>query len=110
METYETDLRALLQYTKEKLPDVQLVLCEPFSLKDGTAIEDSRWYPMFDEYRAAARKLSDEFKTIFVPFQSGFDKAVQLAPTRYWSNDGVHPDLPGRQLMANMWMEATGLK
>ena len=59
----------------------RLVLCEPFSLKDGTAIEDSRWYPMFDEYRAAARKLSDEFKTIFVPFQSGFDKAVQLAPT-----------------------------
>lgn len=110
IETYETDLRALLQYTKKKLPDVQLVLCEPFSLKGGTAIEDSKWYPMFDEYREVVRKLSDEFKTVFVPFQKGFDKASQSASARYWSNDGVHPGLPGRQLMADMWLEATGLK
>lgn len=110
VEVYENDLRSLLKYTKEKLPNVQLVLCEPFSLKDGTAIEDSRWYPMFDEYRKVVRKLSDEFNTVFVPFQAGFDAAVKLAPARYWSMDGVHPDLPGRQLMANMWMEATGLK
>lgn len=110
VETYENDLRALLKYTKEKLPNTQIVLCEPFTLRDGTAIEDSKWYPMFDEFRKSARKLSEEFNTVFVPFQSGFDAAVKLAPARYWSNDGVHPDLPGRQLMANMWMEATGLK
>ena len=110
VETYENDLRALLKYTKEKLPNTQIVLCEPFTLRDGAAIEDSKWYPMFDEFRKSARKLSEEFNTIFVPFQSGFDAAVKLAPARYWSNDGVHPDLPGRQLMANMWMEATGLK
>ena len=65
---------------------------------------------MIDEFRKSARKLSEEFNTVFVPFQSGFDAAVKLAPARYWSNDGVHPDLHGRQLMANMWMEATGLK
>jgi lysophospholipase L1-like esterase len=34
---------------------------------------------------------------------------MKYTPTRYWSNDGVHPDLPGRQLMANLWLEATGL-
>ena len=47
---------------------------------------------MFDEFRKSARKLSEEFNTIFVPFQSGFDAAVKLAPARYWSNDGVHPE------------------
>ena len=51
-----------------------------------------------------------EFDAIFVPFQSGFDAAMKVAPARYWAGDGVHPDLPGRQLMANMWLEATGLK
>lgn len=110
VEIYENDLRDLLKYTKEKLPNVQIVLCEPFCLKGGSAIDIDRWFPEFDGYRKAAKKLANEFKTVYVPFQSGFDEAMKLAPARYWSADGVHPDLPGRQLMADMWMEATGLK
>ncbi|MDR1880877.1 MAG: SGNH/GDSL hydrolase family protein [Tannerellaceae bacterium] len=108
-EVYENDYRSLLAYTKEKLPAIQLVICEPFALKDGSAIEDVKWFPMFDEYRRIARKLADEFNAVFVPFQAGFDAAVKVAPARYWANDGVHPDLSGRQLMANLWLEATGL-
>lgn len=110
IEVYENDYRNLLAYTKEKLPNVQFVICEPFALRGGSAIEDQRWFPMFDEYRKAAKKLAGEFNAVFVPFQSGFDAAMKHAPARYWSGDGVHPDLPGRQLMANMWLEATGLK
>lgn len=109
-EVYENDYRDLLKYTKEKLPNVQFVICEPFALKGGSAIEDQRWFPMFDEYRRIAKKLAGEFNAVFVPFQSGFDAAMKQAPARYWAADGVHPDLPGRQLMAEMWMEATGLK
>lgn len=108
-QTYEDDYRGLLAYTKEKLPNVQLVICEPFALRGGSAIEDGKWFPMFDKYRQVARKLAEEFKAVFVPFQAGFDEAMKLAPARYWAQDGVHPDLPGRQLMADMWAEATGL-
>jgi lysophospholipase L1-like esterase len=108
-EVYENDYRALLQYTKEKAPQVQLVICEPFALKGGSAIEDERWFPAFDQYRRIAQKLAAEFSAVFVPFQAGFDAAVKQAPARYWAYDGVHPGLPGRQLMARMWMEATGL-
>lgn len=110
LEVYENDLRALLKYTKDKLPEVQMVLCEPFALRGGSAIDESKWFPAFDGFRRSVRKLADEFETVFVPFQSGFDAALKLAPARYWSADGVHPDLPGRQLMADMWLEATGLK
>ena len=109
VEIYENDLRALLKYTKDKLPNVQLVLCEPFVLRGGSAIDEPRWFPMFDAYRSALRKLADELNTVFVPFQSAFDAAIKLAPARYWATDGVHPDLPGRQLMADVWLEATGL-
>ncbi|MDR0750377.1 MAG: SGNH/GDSL hydrolase family protein [Tannerellaceae bacterium] len=108
-EVYENDYRALLKYTKEKSPATQLVICEPFALKGGSAIEEEKWFPKFDEYRAIARKLATEFNAVFVPFQAGFDAAMKQAPARYWSYDGVHPDLPGRQLMATIWMEATGL-
>jgi lysophospholipase L1-like esterase len=106
---YENDLRSLLKYTREKLPEVQLVLCEPFALTGGTAINDGAWFPMFDAYRTSLKKLAGEFDAVFVPFQSAFDEALKIAPAAYWAADGVHPDLPGRQLMAEVWMKATGL-
>ena len=109
VQIYEKDLRNLLSYTKEKLPKIQLVLCEPFVLRGGSAINDEAWFPMFNDYRASLRKLAGEFSAVFVPFQSAFDEAVKKAPSTYWSADGVHPDLPGRQLMAEVWMKATGL-
>ena len=109
VQTYEDDLRNLLKYTKEKLPKLQLVLCEPFALSGGSAIKDNEWFPMFNDYRASLKKLADEFNAVFVPFQAAFDEAVKKAPATWWSGDGVHPDLPGRQLMAEVWLKATGL-
>jgi lysophospholipase L1-like esterase len=106
---YENEYRDLLRYTKEKLPKVQLVIGEPYALRGGSAIEDTKWFPMFDGYRAVARKLADEFQAVFVPYQAGYDAAIKKMHTRYWCADGVHPDLPGRQLMANLWLEAAGL-
>ncbi len=109
VETYENDYRSLLQYTRSKLPNVQLVIGEPFIVKGGSAIEEHRWLPMFDEYRKVAKTLAGEFNAVFVPYQAAFDAALKKAPARYWSHDGVHPDLPARQLMASTWLEATGL-
>ncbi len=109
IEVYNNDLRALLDDTKKRLPNVQLVLGEPFILKGGTAIDESRWLPMFDEYRTALKKIAADYRAIFVPYQTAFDKALKVAPASYWAGDGVHPDLPGRQLMAATWLAATGL-
>lgn len=109
VEVYENDLRNLLKYTKDKLPKIQLVLCEPFALAGGTAINNGAWFPMFDAYRKSLTKLAEEFDAVYVPFQAAFDEALKIAPTSYWSADGVHPDLPGRQLMAEVWTKATGL-
>lgn len=109
VQVYENDLRQLLKYTKEKLPKLQLVLCEPFALSGGSAIHDSAWFPMFNEYRVSLKKLAGEFNAVFVPFQTAFDEAMKVAPASYWAPDGVHPDLPGRQLMAEVWLKATGL-
>ena len=104
VETYENDYRALLQRTRKALPKVQPVICEPFVLRCG-AVND-RWFPAFDHYRAAARKVADEHSTVFVPFQSMFDQALQFAPSKYWAGDGVHPSSHGAALMADFWLQA----
>lgn len=104
VETYENDYRALLQRTRKALPAVQLVICEPFVLRCGAVNE--KWFPEFDHYRAAARKVADEHSAVFVPFQSMFDKAVQFAPPKHWAGDGVHPSPHGAALMADCWLQA----
>lgn len=104
-EIYENDYRALLERTLAELPDIKLVICEPFILP-GTSAVDESWVDPFREYQEIAAKLAGEFKAVWVPFQSAFDEATQHAPAFYWANDGVHPSMPGCELMADAWLEA----
>ena len=104
---YESGFRALLQRTLKALPDVRIVICEPFVLRCGAVNDD--WFPEFDQRRAVAKKLADELSLTFVPFQSMFDAASKQAPPAYWAGDGVHPTLAGHALMAKRWREVVGV-
>lgn len=102
-ERYEREYRALLRETRERLPEVKLVIGEPFIL-DGSAVK-ADWYPVVAEYRAIARRLAEEFGAIFIPYQQLFDEALKQAPASYWLRDGVHPTAAGAQLMADAWLD-----
>lgn len=105
---YEEGFNQLLADTREALPDTTLVICEPFVLRCGAVGE--KWFPEFDERRAAAKRVAEGAKAIWVPFQTMFDDAVSDdAPPEYWAGDGVHPTLAGHALMAKTWMDVTGL-
>ena len=110
IEKYETGYRALLNRTKDALPNVKLIICEPFVLRCGTVEKNiSKWFPEFDDYRASAKKISDEFNAIFVPFQTMFDNATKDVEPEYWSKDGVHLTTAGAVLMANEWLKVVGI-
>lgn len=106
LEKYENDYRALIIRTKQALPKVKLVICEPFTLRTGRI--DAKWFPAFDGYRAAAQKIAKEAGARFVPFQSMFDVASKIAPPAVWSADGVHPTSDGATLMADWWLSEVG--
>jgi lysophospholipase L1-like esterase len=103
IETYRKDLTTLLSRTKDNLPDVKLIIGEPFAVIGVKSVTE-KWYPAFNDYRAAAKEIADQFKAVFVPYQSIFDKAQKNAPGVYWTKDGVHPSLAGCQLMADAWL------
>ena len=104
VEIYERDYRALLERTKKALPRVRLVICEPFVLRCGAVSEN--WFPQFDEYRAAAKRVAKTFHAVFIPFQTMFDEALKYAPPAHWAGDGVHPSPAGASLMAHNWLRA----
>jgi len=107
VDVYKKDFVALLERTKKALPDVKLIICEPFAVKGVRAVDD-RWYPEFYDYQSAAREIASQFDAIFIPYQSIYDEAQKHAPGSYWTFDGVHPSLAGAQLMAEAWLSVVG--
>jgi lysophospholipase L1-like esterase len=103
LKTYQDDYKTLLDRTKQKLPEVKLIIGEPYAVKGIKSVDD-KWYPVFDEYRHAAREIADSFGAAFIPYQDIYDKAQKSAPGVYWTGDGVHPSLAGARLMAEAWL------
>jgi lysophospholipase L1-like esterase len=106
VEKYEQHYRELLARTRDALPSVRLVLCEPFVLRAGDVTEAAR--ETLTAYGGVVRRLVTEFSAVFVPFQVVFADALKLAPDEYWSFDGIHPNAQGHWLMAKAWLKATG--
>jgi len=104
VDIYEHDFRALLQQTKAALPDVKLVIGEPF-LVDGGSATGEGWQEEFTPYREAAKRISDEFDAFWIPYHSVFSEALKYAPGAVWCPDGVHPSMAGAQLMAQAWLK-----
>lgn len=105
IETYRTDYKKLIDRTKQALPDVKLIICEPYAINGVKSVTDA-WYPKFPEFQVAAREIADQYGAAFVPFQSAVDKAMKKAPGSYWTGDGVHPNMAGITLLAHTWLEA----
>jgi lysophospholipase L1-like esterase len=105
VETYLTDFRRLILQTKSALPNIKIVILEPFIIHGGTAL-DSTWENNFAPYRTAAKKVATDNNLIFIPLQSVFNEALKHAPADYWGKDGVHPSMAGAQLIAQAWLKA----
>jgi len=106
VEIYEQGCLALFEQARKASPKIKLVVCEPFVLRCG-AVTD-KWFPLFDEYRAAARRVAKATEARFVPFQTMFDRAIQYAPPEHWASDGIHPTAIGAALMAHTWLKTVG--
>lgn len=118
VDRYEAVYRALLTWTLKALPDVRLVLCEPFMFTDDKASDGfesgknwapgADWAPEMAERRQIVKALASEFGALFIPYQSILDNALGRAPAEYWLGDGVHPTVAGHAMIADAWIAAAG--
>lgn len=105
LDQYEQVYDQLLTETKAALPNVRLVLGEPFYLpKSGNRPDDARWQDV-QARQAIVARLAQKHGAALVKFQHVFDEACRRAPASYWIWDGVHPTYSGHQLMADEWVK-----
>jgi len=107
VQDYEQQYNALLDATREALPHVHLIVLEPFVLRTGAV--DARWFPEFDQRRAAAARVAAQARATFVPLQTVFNQQTRATPPEYWASDGVHPTPAGHAVIAEQWRRAAHL-
>ena len=107
VQDYAQQYNALLVATREALPRVHLIVLEPFVLRTGAV--DARWFPEFDQRRAAAARVATRARATFVPLQTVFNQQTRSAPPEYWAADGVHPTPAGHAVIAEQWRRAAHL-
>jgi len=107
VEKYFKVYSMLIEEIKEALPEIKIMILEPFTLK-GTGNEQ-----YFEEFRdevakraKKAKEIAEKYDLSFVPLQEKFDEAAKLAPNNYWLADGVHPTTVGHELIKREWMKA----
>lgn len=107
IDRFEKVYRMLIEDTKAKLPNVKILLCEPFVLPGtATSYTEEVWkrFKAVYEYAAVVKKLAEEYGLYFLPLQEMLTNAAKQEGDAYYLTDGVHPAEGGAKLIANAWV------
>ena len=97
----------LIEEVKEALPDIKIIILEPFVLKgSGTEAHWEDFRAQVEKRADMAKKVAEKFSLPFVPLQEGFDALCEKAQPDYWLRDGVHPTSMGHEYIKNEWLKA----
>ncbi len=104
----------LIEEIKEALPEIKIMILEPFVLQGGATFdpEDPTVWERFNglvrENAAAAKRVAEKYDLPFIELQAGFDALTEKAPASYWLADGVHPTAMGHCFIKDRWLETFG--
>ncbi len=111
-EKFEKIYNMLIEEIKAALPDVKIMILEPYVLPGSATIntdeEPQRWDYFIqgaNEKRAAAKRVAEKNGLLFVPLFDGFNELDAKTPG-IWTADGVHPTCYGHGFIASEWKKA----
>ena len=110
---YEKIYSMLIEEVMTELPDIKIMIMEPFCLGAGVtennADPSDKWSIYCAEVTKRAQKakaVAEKYNLCFVPLQEKFNEMVKNTEDTYWFIDGVHPTAAGHELIAREWLKA----
>ncbi len=100
---YALNYRSILERIKRE-SNAKIVMLEPFILD----AEDKQYLkPELAPLQSIVKELADEFADAYIPLNSLFADAIKAQPTPfYYSDDGVHPNANGAELIGKAYADA----
>lgn len=96
----------LISEVKAALPDIKIMIMEPFVLKASATEANWDYFDKEVKLRAQmAKKIAEKYGLAYMPLQDGFDALCKKAEPSYWLKDGVHPTEMGHEYIKNEWLK-----
>jgi len=97
----------LIEEIKAALPDIKIMIMEPFILKGPATTEEWEFFATEVPKRAEkAKMIAEKYNLTYIPLQEGFDKLCESEEPTYWLRDGVHPTAAGHEYIKREWLKA----
>ena len=106
-EKFEKIYSMLIEEIKDELPDIKIIILEPFVLKASATQEHWEEFKTgAKEKGEASKRVAEKFGLSFVSLQDKFDEAMERLPdATYWTYDGVHPAPAGHAIIGKALIE-----
>lgn len=105
IDRYEKVYRMIIEETKQKLPDVKIILMEPFVLNGYATKEQFGEFLAIKKYAKRVKKLADEYGLSFLPLQQKMEEAAEEVGVENVLADGVHPNVVGAKIISDEWLK-----
>ena len=104
LDRFEKMYRILIEDTKKVLPNVKIMLCEPFILEGAATSARMNDFADVYQYAKVVKKLAEEYGLYFLPLQEKLSQAAANGVENLLA-DGVHPAEAGAKLIASEWLK-----
>ena len=111
LDRFEKVYSMIIEDTIKTLPNIKIILCEPFVLK-GISTENTEEMPdkyerfnIVYKYAEVVKKLAQKYNLYFVPLQQDFNEKASKYGAETYLCDGVHPTVAGARLIADNWLK-----
>lgn len=96
----------LIEEVKRALPDIKIMIMEPFVLR-AYATEE-KWDCFNSEVKKRAqmaKKIAQKYNLPYITLQDGLDELSKDVEASYWLSDGVHPTAMGHEYIKREWIK-----
>ena len=105
IERWEKIYRMMIDDTLICLPNVKIIICEPFVLRG--AFTDGCYDSLIavKEYAKVAKRIADDYHLPFVFLQDKLEEKADMYGADYYLVDGAHPAVAGARLITDEWLK-----
>ena len=105
IDRFEKVYRMIIEDTQKALPNVKLILCEPFVLQGSATTPNwDKFVAVFD-YAKVVKNLAKEYGLFFLPLQKQIQEYNDKHEEGITLYDGVHPNTAGARIIADSWIK-----
>lgn len=104
---WEKIYRMLIEETKERLPNIKIMLCEPFTVYiDETLSRSHKWrIETIEKYKKLLQTFVKEYDLQVVWLHDKINQLSAQNGAKNYLYDGTHPSIAGSKLIADEWLK-----